>query len=136
MSDTETASPARAVPERRLKLHIDGQDVELFMSFGLLDSSIKLLSDGNGVENAMLDDTHRLPLLSHVLQKRGKYGYEGVFDADASDITVDQTRAIFTFVMDNVTDFFLNAGEAATEVLNKYTPRVTSLTPSEPGSKP
>lgn len=136
MSEENTPVPT---PERRLTVEVDGQKIELFMSFGLLDKVIKKFNtDGVSVETAMMDDESRLSLVEFMFEKRGKYGWQdeaNKFDADTSEITSAQVAEIFKFVLENVTDFFVKSGDLAVEVLTKYKDKLASLEPSATGSQ-
>lgn len=125
--------------DTKLTAKINDQDVELFMSFGLLNRLTAIFSQDKPVENAMFDEETRTEVLCLVLQKRGTYGLfpkeqAEKLDIDELDISVDELAKVFTWVMQHVTDFFLRAMEATLQVAKENKERQLSLVPSESGS--
>lgn len=137
---SDSTSPA-AAPENRLSVTVNGDKVDLLMSFGLLDKLLKIFTDFKPAENAAFDSDQRVEVIRTSLKRRGECGYTGFtgsrdYDPDVDSISMKDVNAIFAWVLDHVTDFFLSQGETAKAVMEKYASRTNqnSSEPSEDGS--
>lgn len=83
-----------------------GEDVEIFMSFGLLNEMIKLLgSDPSVVAQLDLDPALAEPLFTLLLAKRNQVGK--VTETPAWDISQEDADLLFDFIKEKILDFLV-----------------------------
>lgn len=127
--------------ESKINVKVNGKEVTLLMSFGLLNKLTALYNPTNGkaLEETVFDAELRDSVLRLVLEKRGE---SGIFskdevknlDLDTVDISNEDFDSIFNWEMEHVSDFFLRAAENLKRLQEKNKDRQAALTPSETGS--
>lgn len=107
-----------------LTVQIDGEDRELFISYGLLATLSRLIGDEKNIALISFDDDIRDHTLKAVLAERTKGGkiikpVEDVFDVN---ISVKDVNAILTWVTEHLLDFFVQSLERTQMVLKEQVP--------------
>lgn len=120
------------IPTKHL-IEIDNERRELKMSFGLLNELVALVGSAAYVGTIPVDAELGRAVLVSVLSKRdnaGKITEEvNLFE---TNITPEQTMALYQWVMGHVLDFFLAALETAAAVGSQFNQRLETLFPRSP----
>lgn len=118
-----------------LVVRLDGREVTLMMTFGLLDRLVGLMGPAQDLATVGLEDTLRGRIIREVLSKRGRAGVlEGEVDLDALDLGVDDAMRIVDWAVEHALDFFLRRLEAAARLGERYQAPRASWTSSSAGS--
>ena len=123
------------MPEDRLSIAFAGNQIELFMPFGLLNELMKIVPDVPMVQVIGIDNELRTLVLETILAKRDNKGVitEAVSVANLPVPKADVIR-ILEWAADHILDFFLDAVEAAVKASQPHQARLEKLMPSGDGS--
>jgi hypothetical protein len=119
-----------------LTIQINGEERELFMSFGLLNELTAIIGDPSRVGAVSLDPELRAKFLSAIFAKRKKSGkIEEAIDYDDLEVSLDDVEKTMSWGQEHVLNFFVRSFRNIQTVTEKYKDEVTSLTSSLTGSK-
>ena len=128
---TKTKTKAKLNP--RHIVEVDGERRELKMSFGLLNELVALVGSAAYVGTIPVDAELGKAVLSTVLAKRDNTGtVVEELNLFETNITPEQTMALYQWVMGHVLDFFLAALETAATVGSQFNQRLEALFPPSP----
>lgn len=107
----------------KLTVAIDGEDRELFMSYGLLTTLTRKVGNLERIPAIPLDDELRDDILKEVLAERTNTGKvtKAVEDLTDVDLTIEGVEAICSWVMENLTGFFVRSLVMAKKTLDSQT---------------
>lgn len=121
-------------PDKKLALHVDGQDREAFMSYGLQDQLLRLVRDTNEIGLVYADPDTRNAVIEQVLADRtpsGKIIQKKNFDD--YDISTEEVEKLLAWVIDHVTAFFIRViGVLSSKVQTENTILTEAAIPSTP----
>lgn len=119
-----------------ITVNLNGEDREIFMSFGLLNELTKIVADPSRLGAINLDPELREEFLISLLSKRKKSGkIEEVVDFDDMEISIEDIEKVISWAQEHVMSFFVRSFRNIQQVTGKYQEEVTSLTSSLAGSK-
>jgi hypothetical protein len=119
----------------KLTVTIDGQEHELFMSYGLLDRLTKIIGGSLDITTASLEPNTRNETLIACLTKKGRAGVLDKVDIDNLDIDPEDVVRIVNWATEHVIGFFLKATERTKEMGERIKDKLGSLTHLVDGSK-
>lgn len=131
-------------PPAHLTVTIDGQPVELFMSFGLLNILTMHLSEVDQVVQIGMNYDLRTAMVNEVLVprngtgrvlKEGEPGYV-VRNLDDSNISIEDVEAIIDWASDHILNFFVRQQEKTLERMLLHKPTIDRLQASANGTAP
>lgn len=95
---------------KTIKLIVDGEEREIFMSYGLQNEVLKLIRDTNEIGNAYADTDTRNALIEQVLADRTKSGkITSKKSFDDYEIDIEEVEKLLAWVVDHATAFFIRA---------------------------
>lgn len=115
---------------------INGQDEEIFMSFGLLNSITRHVGDPDNISLITLNADLREIILKEMIAKRtptGKVIEER--QIDEIEISLDDIENLLEFAAEHATDFLIRALEKTNARSKQYQERLKALAPSSNGQK-
>lgn len=115
---------------------IDGTEVEVFMSFALLNAVSRHVGDPDNIPLIMINPDLREMVLSEVLAVRDPKGK--VIQSRAIDeiqISLDDVEKLLDFASEHVMDFMIRVLERTSTRKDKYETRLKALVPSSTGPK-
>jgi len=119
-----------------LTVSINGEDRELFMSYGLLNELSRILGSIESIADAAMDPVVRDEVLIACLSERSKTGkLINRVDIDDLGFSVDTAGAIIEWASEHVLDFFMKRVESANRLAEKQAARIKGLTPSSNGTE-
>lgn len=115
---------------------IDKTEVEIFMSFALLNAVARHVGDPENIPLIMLNPDLREIILSELLAVRDPKGkVTQARSIDEVDITLLDVENLLDFVSEHVLDFMIRALEKTNARKDKYETRLKALVPSSTGPK-
>lgn len=109
-----------------LDVTINGEPVELLMSWGLLNELVPLVRDLVNVGLIAIDTELRYGVMNCVLAKRDEKGkILEALDMYNLNIKVKDVQAIVMWVQEHLLDFFLGAIESATKAHLPHLDRIS-----------
>jgi hypothetical protein len=120
----------------KITVKVNGEDREIFMSFGLLNSVTKIVYDMQMVATMALVPELREDVLKQLLAKRTPSGKvtAAIDDIDEIDISIDDVVSLLDWTSEHLLDFFLKALDKAKSMADRNQARMTALMPSGSGS--
>lgn len=119
-----------------LEVKLDGEDREIFMSFGLLNELSTLVDSPEQVAIIPLNPTLRSQVLGALFAKRKKSGkIEQAVDIEDLDISIAHAEAAMAWAMEHLTAFFIRALRKVVEVTEKNKNDIRGLESSLDGLK-
>lgn len=142
---TTTTTPQKSAPSPRLKITINGEKRELFMSFGLLNEICRGVGDINGAVAIPTNAELRDYSLMVVLSLRDEEGnVQTPANLRTLDIRIDEAESLIGWISEHATDFFLRTMERVVKAQTGNRDRFKQLarpaqaeansTPSQTGS--
>lgn len=105
-------APASKRPLDRIKIMVNGETRDLFMSFGLLNELCALIPDAHAATQIALNADLRDVALITVLSPRDEHGVipeDRVFNVKTMDIPLDDADKLLDWVSEHILYFFLSA---------------------------
>lgn len=133
-----TKSTTEQLPElpETFTLKVNGEDREVFMSFGLLNELTTIVGDPGAIASLTLNPEMRNKVLAAALAKRKKSGkVEETIDIDDVDITITDMENVLDWVSGHVMSFFVRSLRKVAAVNEKYEAPLKDLVSSLVGSK-
>jgi hypothetical protein len=119
----------------RLTVTIQGAERELFMPFAMLSELTQLCPDVDNLGALLVDPELRAKALITVLSDRDAEGkITAAFSMAGSQMTTVEVNKVLDWILESITDFFVQQVESASRLKNKYEARVLASTSSRPGS--
>lgn len=120
----------------RLAITLNNEKVELFMSFGLLNSLVKIIGESEDISQIYVAPELQEAVLKTVLAKRAPSGtpIEEV-NLDDFDLSIEDGKRILAWVSEHCLDFLLNGLENAKSLASRNAERVKTLMSSSGGSE-
>lgn len=119
-----------------LSITLNGEERELFMSFGLLNELTTIVQDPTRIGSVNLDPELRETFLTALFAKRKKSGkIEEAIDFDDLDVSVEDVETAIEWATDHVLSFFVRSFKRIQQVTDNYKDEVTNLTSSLTGSQ-
>jgi hypothetical protein len=120
----------------KIKITINEQPRELFMSFGLLNEISRDVGDVENVAMVGIDPELREKILQTLLAERDDDGkVTKKFNFFKADLSMDDINRVIEWVSENLLDFFLKALAGANSLREKNEPKLQSLMSSLAGSQ-
>ena len=94
---------------------VDGEDKEIFMSYGLLNKLSQMIGGNQNLDNLLLDMNLQLKVLQEVLGN------------DMDKMTRAQVTPVLGWVAEHVVDFMISSCEEFQEVNEKFKDRMEAL---------
>lgn len=121
----------------KLIIKQNGEDRELFMSFGLLNELTKLAPTPESVALFGLDPETRTEVRKAILAERKSGGKisRPVDDPDEIEVSIEDTELMIKWAMEHVIGFFIRSMSAIEAVTKAAEPVLKGLKSSQDGSK-
>lgn len=128
----ESTAPTK--PPMSIKVTINGEEREVFMSFALLNHLVAIIEDVTRLPMIQTDPLVRSIFLTELLHVRTKGGKvtERV-EIDDLDMSMDEIQDLLEFASEHVLDFTLGALERAAALQIKSQARMLSLKSTQAG---
>lgn len=118
------------------KITINGEDRELFMSFGLLNELTTIVQDPSRIGAVSLDPALREQFITALVAKRKKSGkIQEPVSFDDLEVSIEDLETALTWALDHVLSFFVRSFRNIKRVTEKYGEEVSNLTSSLTGSE-
>jgi hypothetical protein len=115
---------------------VNGEDREIFMSFGLLNELTTVVGDPGAIASITLNPEMRNKVLESALAKRKPSGkIEEPVDMDDLDISIDEAEKLLDWVSGHVMSFFVRSLRKVAAVNEKYEAPLRDLVSSLGGLK-
>ena len=128
--------PAEPKLDPKISVKFNGEDREVFMSFGLLNSLTKVIGDPTRIPAVGVDPELREDVLSELLADRKPSGKisKPIEDIDDIEIPIEDVELLLNWASEHVMGFFLRSLNKAAELQKKHAPAMTALLSSLDGS--
>lgn len=126
MSELANLDPRITITDR------NGEEIEIYMSYGMINDLLKLL--GSKPENILaldLDPILAEPLMATLLAKRDETGK--ILSNPVFDISMDDAERVFDWVKEHILGFFLRRLSSSKKVFEGHGDTMKALGLSENG---
>lgn len=121
-------------PASSLYIKVDGQDREIFMSFGLLNQLTHIIGDMQNVGFVHVVPEVRAQVLNELLAERTKGGkVTKIVPHDEAEVSLEDVQKLLDFAVEHMLDFTLRATENLVALQKKQEVRALALKSSLPG---
>ena len=118
------------------QVKVNGEDREIFMSFGLLNELTTIVGDPGAVAAITMNPEMRNKVLASALAKRKPSGkIEEKVDIDDVEITIKDVESLLDWVAGHVMSFFVRSLRKVAAVNEKYEAPLKDLVSSLGGSR-
>jgi len=119
-------------PEITVK--VDGEDRDIFMSFGLLDTLSRLIGDPSNVAQVHIDLDLRKGVLEALLAERKKSGKViNEVDIEETEISIEDAEKLVEWAASHVLNFFIRSLSKVSEMTKKSEKEIKALVSTFPG---
>jgi len=121
----------------KLTVTLDGEERQLFMSFGLLNALSSLVEDPGRVPLIAAEPKTRTEVLRAVFAKRKRSGkiVEAVEDLDDIEVSVEDVEKVLHWVMEHTMGFFLRSAHMVIDVTERHKDKLEDLQSFMSGSQ-
>jgi hypothetical protein len=116
----------------RIKVKVDGNDQEVFMSFGLLSELAGVVGSPENITALSVIQGMREEVIRLALSDRKKRG-QIVEDKPAPELSIEDGEKLLAFISEHVMGFFVRTLQATTEIVKKNQQALESLASSSDG---
>ena len=117
-----------------ITIKVDGEDREIFMSFGLLNELTKIIGDPARVASVTVDPEMRDDVLNAVLSKRKTSGkIISQADIDDIDIPVEDVEILLDWASEHALSFFIRSLKKVIVMTKKHEDEMKALASSASG---
>jgi hypothetical protein len=114
-----------------ITVEVNGQSVEVKMTFGLLNEMCRLCGDLDGMAMLMLDNDLRVQALKTLLSKRDEKGkVVEEINIETLDISTDHVLFLLDWAAGHVSDFFIRAATTTRDRVEPLREKVRVLSTS------
>lgn len=115
-------------------INVDGEEREIFMSFGLLDTLCRIIGDPSNVAQVHVNFELREQVLKETLAERKKSGkLVKHVDVDELDISIEDVEDLISWASEHVLVFFIRSLSKVAEMTRKTEGPIKDLVSSFPG---
>lgn len=109
MSEQALVTP-NTTPDKTFTLVVGDQARELFMSYGLLDTLIRLVPDTDEIGNLYVDADKRKAVLEALVAERSKSGkIIQAFDIEDLEVDIEVVDALLQWAVEHLAGFFIRS---------------------------
>ena len=120
----------------KIIVKVNGEDREIFMSFGLLNELTKIVEDPARVTAISVDNDLRDMVLKSLLATRKVSGkVENPCDLDDTEISVEDVERLLAWGAEHTLGFFLRSLQKVMELTKKNEKEMTALASFASGSQ-
>ncbi len=136
---TEQATPSTPAlttgrPPARITITVNGEQTELFASFGLIRELAAISGGLENIQFAVTDPQMMVEFMATVLSKRNAEGQiETVFNAAYCEIEPDDVDQLMDWIYGHVYDFFVRRVRSLEKVMTNLGPELARLNSSATG---